>query len=570
MSQIDLGPLARGVNEVGRAVERVSSQVIMVQQEVSELASLQGTTYANLEDLRRRFENFLETNERAQLVQLAETRLGTLKSDLEREYGHYEVVRRSSIGTLQAFDVGNVRNKTVLEISEELMIQTPRYWLAPALVALAAWSRDDEDLAQKSLDAAFSRDKEKTSLLFALVLRRQGRTAEATRWLHHYFLSLDPRNLTREFALLLEAISQDGFGPEGRTMVLSRLSEWRSLLSEDADLVEQQVATWSSEVQSQRGTVDSALYPTLTSFCPDWSALRDVLERASAHEFLIEKYSTIRDTETPLAGTVIDRLDDLLEVLVSEFDEEELPLRREVLYQQSIIDSGGDMQRASEKVDAESVALESNLDILSLQTGTALRPDLFGASKSTQRLSIAACAGDLRVAVERYTLAYRSRWKDVVDFVLDDRHTPQAKALGFGTWRTTSAAPQETAERELAAHWEAVVQTYIDEQTFKPQMVQKEAIIAVAITLVAWFGGAALGILATVAAGGGMYYLYTQRLAKCNAAVANAKTVRDVAKRESIDVYRELAAEWVDAKIVYSEEDPKESKVLDLIEGWPR
>lgn len=571
MSQvsIDLSPIARGINDVNRAVFDVAQQVNLVQREVVELTSLQTSTYEDLRDLRERFERFLETNERTQLVQLAETRLGTLKADLEREYGHYEVVRRSSVGTLQAFDIGNVRSKTVLEVSEELMIQTPRYWLAPALVALAAWSRDDEELARKSVEAAFSRDGKKTSLFFALVLRRQGRLAEATRWLHHYFVSLDPRGLTRDFALLLEAVSQDGFGAEGRMMVDSRLTEWRKLLSEDAELVERQVDLWTQEVRSHRGTVDNDVYRGLSAHCSDWGGIKDALQNASVHQFIVEKYNAIRQTETPLSGTVVDRLDDLLETLVSEFDEEELPLRREALHQQSIIETGGDLDRAAGKLEADVVGLDATIDVLSLQTSTALRPDLFGASPSTQRISIAACSEDLRAAVERHALDCRSRWKDVVEFVLDANHTPQAKALGFGSWKTDSSVPQKDAEEGLGRYWDQVVQKYIDEQTFKFAMMQTEGSIAAVISVIGIFF-VPWGLALIAGAVGWAYYAYTQRLAKCNAAVKNAETIRDAAKTASIDFYREMAAEWVDARFVYAEEDAKESEVLELIEGWPR
>lgn len=221
--RIDLGPIVREIDHLGR---QLSSQVSQVDYKVESVATDLSVTRDQVSQLRADFEAFVQTHERTRLVQLAETRLGTLKADLEREYGHYGVVRRTSIGILQAFDVGNVRNKTVHEVSEELMIQTPKYWLAPALVTLAAWSKDDKALAEKSLDAAFARDPKKTSLFFALTLRRQGRLAEATRWLHHYFVSLDPHALTREFAVLLEAAAQDGFGAEGRLLVKEHLESW--------------------------------------------------------------------------------------------------------------------------------------------------------------------------------------------------------------------------------------------------------------------------------------------------------------------------------------------------------
>ena len=149
-------------------------------------------------------------------MQQSQVKIVDLKAQLDREFGHYSVVRRTSVGLLQGFDVGNISNAVATNVAEELMIQTPRYWLAPALVALAAWSHDRQDIAEKSVQEAFSRDRHKTSLFFTLVLRRQGRMSGSVRWLRHYMASLDPSALTREFAVILEASSCNARRAVGR------------------------------------------------------------------------------------------------------------------------------------------------------------------------------------------------------------------------------------------------------------------------------------------------------------------------------------------------------------------
>ena len=155
------------------------------------------------------FEKFSRQAERIAVVQRAETQLGNLKSELDRVYRHYALVHRTSVGVLQAFDVGNVTNDVVAQVSEELMIQSPRYWLAPALVGLAAWSRDDKVICEKSVQEAFTRDAAKTSLFFALILRRVNRHDEAYTWLKHYLMNCDATKLTHEFAVILETTAHD-------------------------------------------------------------------------------------------------------------------------------------------------------------------------------------------------------------------------------------------------------------------------------------------------------------------------------------------------------------------------
>lgn len=225
-TSIDLTPLSRQINEVGREIiNNLGSQIDGVQANLGTVRNDLQLTRSELADLREEFQQFVEEAARVAAVQQSQVKIVDLKAQLDREFGHYSVVRRTSVGLLQGFDVGNISNAVATNVAEELMIQTPRYWLAPALVALAAWSHDRQDIAEKSVQEAFSRDRHKTSLFFTLVLRRQGRMSGSVRWLRHYMASLDPSALTREFAVILEASSCNAFGPEGNELLSAKLAE---------------------------------------------------------------------------------------------------------------------------------------------------------------------------------------------------------------------------------------------------------------------------------------------------------------------------------------------------------
>ena len=238
-TSIDLTPLSRQINEVGREIiNNLGSQIDGVQANLGTVRNDLQLTRSELADLREEFQQFVEEAARVAAVQQSQVKIVDLKAQLDREFGHYSVVRRTSVGLLQGFDVGNISNAVATNVAEELMIQTPRYWLAPALVALAAWSHDRQDIAEKSVQEAFSRDRHKTSLFFTLVLRRQGRMSGSVRWLRHYMASLDPSALTREFAVILEASSCNAFGPEGNELLSAKLAEWSKQLRQHPEAVE--------------------------------------------------------------------------------------------------------------------------------------------------------------------------------------------------------------------------------------------------------------------------------------------------------------------------------------------
>nr|WP_313777371.1 hypothetical protein [Mycobacterium sp.] len=524
-------------------------------------------------ELRDEFQSFVRQAERIANVQRSETVIGNLEAQLDREYGHYNEVRRTTVGTLQAFDIGNVTNKTVQQVSEELMIQTPRYWLAPALVGLAAWSRDSEELATRSIEAAFSRDPRKASLFFALVLRRQARMEAATRWLRHYIQALDPRALTREFVVILEAASQEAFGAYGRQLIGEQLSKWNAQLRDDRNVVEAQIAAWSGDLDIHRATVNEAQYPHLARVSPQWPQFKDTLERASAHGFTAEKYLDIREEPTPLNSSVQDRLDDILEILVTEYDEEELPLKRQVVFHQAVIDNSGDMDRAHAAADEINVALEETLDAVSLQTQTAIRREMYGVSVSAQKVAIGGSRDDFRAAVHRFSADYRSRYLDNVDIVLPENHSEYAMTLGFRGWQTSTDVPQQQAESSLAGTWQQTVRDYLESVRFKDHnyyIAGGIALIGLLLMIMCIANGSVgFGLLLFLAAAGGAGFWVWRKKTDCDAKYRKAEEIAQAALEFSIDIYRATVAEFVDAKIAFGEEDAKERDLLLLIDTWP-
>lgn len=150
----DLSAISGGLRTLSRNIEDVGGRIDKVDDTVT-------ITRKELFDLQAQFHQFLDTYNRATQVSLAETRLIKIRQELTSKFGHYGDVRRAAVGLLQATDISVVHTTTMRDITEELMVLTPAYWLAPALVALAAWLRDDQFLAQRALGEALRRDDEK-------------------------------------------------------------------------------------------------------------------------------------------------------------------------------------------------------------------------------------------------------------------------------------------------------------------------------------------------------------------------------------------------------------------------
>lgn len=569
-TSIDLGPIKRHMDDVGQQILRhVDNQIDAVQGNIGTVRHDLHLTRDELVDLRREFQAFVEQSTRTAAMQQSQTKIVDLKAQLDREFGHYSQVRRTSIGLLQSFDVGNVSNAVATTLAEELMLQTPRYWLAPALVALAAWSHDRQDIAEKSVQEAFARDRHKTSLFFALVLRRQGRLPASVRWLRHYFASLDPTALTREFAVILEAASCDAFGVEGQELLSEKLATWSKELRDSNEIVAEQINRWHDEISGHQQSLGPDEYGALRAVCPQWRDLSHGLEAASALPPLLEKYAKVRDFEAPLSTRLEDLLDDILDALVTEFDAEELPLRREVVYHEAVIEEQGDLDRARQKADLLGEALAETNDVVTLQTMGAISPDLLGIGTQTQKIAIGAAPSDFRTAVGRYCAAYRSKAPGEITFEFGPKHSNFATTHGFVGATLKASAGQAESEQRLQETWGKTMDPKIEAAKFADSYYYKPGTIAAVIALILLLINPWAGFLALLGGVAVVWFLGEQKRKACQQEVVALEKQRQEGYDFSVQLLRTAQAELADARLDFEDLDATESAVLELIDGWP-
>ncbi|MGV2643977.1 hypothetical protein GNF86_21620, partial [Clostridium perfringens] len=143
------------------SVRAINANITGVYQKVATVEQQLEDTQSDLALLAEEFREYVRQDGLLKNVQLAETRLGKVSQELENKYGHYDDVRRRTIGILQAVDTSLVRKDTIENASEEQLLAAPRYWLAPCLIALSAWLSDNKELAEKAVVEALRRDDEK-------------------------------------------------------------------------------------------------------------------------------------------------------------------------------------------------------------------------------------------------------------------------------------------------------------------------------------------------------------------------------------------------------------------------
>ena len=538
----NLGAIYNGLDALTTGVSNVNSNVKIVYNEVGNLA--------------KEFREFIDIQQRANRTSLAETRLVKIRQELEKKYGHYDLVRRTTTGILQADDLGIVKKDTINTATEELMISTPGYWLAPCLVALAAWINNKPDLAGKALREAIRRDDEKTSLFFALVCRRAERKEACLKWTQRYLANQDEEMLDRKAIIVLDAYASGLLGADTEGVISRQIDQWLMHLEEKPGFVEQQTQQWSDAINLKRKQIDDTSYSYLRKYSNTWPVLEDIMEGACLHETMLDYLTGIFDKDVQ-TGPLKEQLDDILNSLVSDFDDEELPLRKEEQFEQFVIDFNGDEKRAKSNMQIQQTAFETHKDFTQLLTDAAMTPESSGASVSTQKFAFALSHQWVLNAYNDVVAKNRMKIPDVIEINVDTFN-------GDTTDGHNEAELIDKFNKLVDSERDTALEDY-KLSAFESFCFIGGILIAIVGLFMAGTGNKLLGLISLIA-GIGMIIKYYSANKKLNSAKKQIIEQFEKKRDDGSQIIRATLADVVDFRMEFAEKDSESEKVIDFLE----
>lgn len=536
----DLRWLVNNVDAVSGKVDAVSGKVANVDNKVNAVSS-------ELSALSEEFRLFANELKRSVNLTDAKQSVVMLEQKLKKEFGSYEEVRKHTVGILQAADIGVVKKETIENVAEEMMLSTPRYWLAPALIALSAWLSDNKELADKALKEAIKRDDEKTSLLFCLISRRAGKLDASLVWLERYFSMQDPEKMERRIIVVLDAFACGLFGGDENGICSLKIKQWLDELSSKAGFADKQRQQWENAILEKKVSINEDEFPILKQYSATWDKLKEALEIAETHEQIYNYFSNIFNTPVGNVASVSSKIDDILDNLVNNYDTEELPLRIQLRKNKLIIEENGDINRATKRFDLEAKGYEKYEDFSQHLTNAALAPESTGALVSTQKLAIALSKQWILDAYE--DLIAKSRAKVPIEIDIDDWHG-----------KTRDGVDAEELSNSLNCYIEKLKEEQLSKLKWPNGTVAAMGIIGgiIAIATIKATIIPPIAIALTVCG-----ILFNKKSTKKN----KDKVITDFEnyKQTSQKILNGFLAEVVDYRRLYSEKDKESEKALDLL-----
>ena len=548
ISRADLSLIERSLSNLAGSVDYVNNRVDQVDDNVK-------IVYNEVEKLANEFREYVEMQSLANRKAEAKMNLSAIRDKLKDNFGHYDVVRRTATGILQANDLAIVKSSMLSHVTEKQMIETPNYWLTPCLVALAAWINDDKALAERALAEGIRRNDEKISLFFGLICRRIGRENSSLKWFARYLEAQDEEKLDRKAVIVLDAFASGLLGNDTENFVYQQIQEWMSNLEAKPGFTERQLDNWKNAINSKRVPLKSGLYPYLEKYSNTWGNLQDVLEGANLNNDLYEYFKKVFEQKEETKKLKVE-LDKILDSLVTEFDEEELPLKREEQFEELVVRYNGSESKAHAQMALEKSVYDDYRDFMQLLTDASMNPEESKSSVATQKFATALSRNNIVTAFN--------------DIVAQNRmNVPYDIEINVDTFNDKTQDGED--EEEVLNRFENLVEQekQTDLSKLKLNMFEQFCL----------FGGAAVvlyGIIKsfmdksfafiTIILGIGLIIYHFTAKQKVQKLIQ--KTIEKYAQKleSGKQIIRATIAEIVDFRIEFTEKDAESKKVLDFFE----
>lgn len=388
LSAANLNTIENNIGHLADNIGQVSLNVVEVDSKVNEVTA----TVASIEE---EIKNFMVEIKGSTIVSNAKQSIMMSQAELEKKIGHYDLVRRKINGILQASDMHALTKENLKNTSEESLINTPNYWLSPALSALSAWLLNDKIAAEIALSEAMRRDDEKTSLLFSLIHARAGRYESSNKWLRRYLDMQDPLAMEAVILIVLDAITSGALGVQSIDLVKEKIEAWKMELA-NADINKDEIKKLNTFIGDLR-LVEEENYPFIKDYTNEYENLNKSVATTKSKGRVLSYFKNIYEEKID-DNSKDKKIDRILDLLVFNCENEELDLKRDIARNKFIIEENGNVAKADERFVKSEFAYDKASNFYSLLISVAI--GLREAAPTVKKLAVALCKDIIITAYE--------------------------------------------------------------------------------------------------------------------------------------------------------------------------
>jgi hypothetical protein len=435
-SGAEVAHLRSEVSSLQGQVSRVSSRLTAVEDALTMVEQVK----RRMDELQASFRDYRTQYDRDQRVSLAYNELTVAERRWQQEFGRFGEARDLAASIIDVVASGHLNRAVLLDVTERLAIRTPRYWVAHATVAIAAWLDDQPRQHAEALSFALALDPGKTALFMALMLRDHQRDQFLQEWLDHYLAGLVPENLPRHFQVVIDGVTGGALGDGAAPRLVQRMAAWYNEAEARQDIADAAVGEWKQRLLSLAARDPRRRSFPLLEACPEGNALAARHKANCAVAVAARHFPGRFEAGADVPADVRENLAGLLhDLAMSPGSGEEKELRA-ISQAKAITETRGDLAAAHALVAAEEAGRTGTLNLVSMVNRTAFParvdgelppptvPELLAIMMSSRLIT--AAAGGLRDELPRVA---------TVSTVVGDRRWPCRLSCGSEADRTRPA-----------------------------------------------------------------------------------------------------------------------------------
>lgn len=543
---ITLNTIGDVVSYLSDSVNRVSSDVSNINMQVDEFQNQINDMKNNVVTLEDEVRTFMNEMKQSVLVSNAKQSIMLSQMEYEKKFSHRDDVRRRIIGILQSIDINAVKKDTMETISEETIVNNPDYWLAPALVALCYWYTDNKKLAEVALKKALDRSEEKTAFLFCLIHLRANRINTAIKWLNKYLSLQDPTDMDCKIILLLDALSSGVFDMEVTKILLNQIQTWRIQLNSYPQYGNAQVAKWENYFREKDLKVTNE-DNYINKFVIEKDEVNNVIHFSDFHIHMMNEFKSMLNDINYNSDNHLDKIDKLVNMLIFDYEEEELKLKMEILKSDSIINSQGLKNNSNENY----LYNYNKGDFYTHISNICLNDNIFDIGIHTKKMAIALSKDYIISAYQKICNPNANFDLINLNIVLDD---------WIGT--TKNGSDELKLKEDLIKHIEGKYQKEIDKKPLFDKLMLISIVAGILLSALLYkqlFLSIPIIILVAIFNGYMFFNNYKYRQNKINSL--------NQEKKVAVDLLMCIISEIVDYYFIYEESNKSQDEFIKYLDS---
>lgn len=390
ISAANLDTIERNLNSVAQELTGVITNVSDVNREVSKVES-------QVNNLNYEVKNLVKEIRETTIITNARQSIMYNNSQIEKKYGYYDKVRRTTESLLDAIENSNISANALKNLNQDLILNNPNYWLSNALASLSSWLLNDKENCEKELHNALKKDESKTSLFFCLVNDILGRKTTSINWLNKYLSIQNPKRLDNDFITILDQIATGAFGDEAKQVVIEKLKTWFHRLNSEKELQDNELNTWINYIKDNQDT--DIKMPYLEPTTPDIARIKTNLAITSSYNNILNKLQSITNQESSKK-----KKEEILSNLIYEYEGAENQYQKDNFYNNLIIQCNGNREEAERLFKKQSSIFEEENNLLNLLSNIIINKEAYKVSNETQKIAIGLMKQYIIKAIEETEL----------------------------------------------------------------------------------------------------------------------------------------------------------------------